>query len=193
MIDGQPKHSMSMVLQMKDPDERFVSHLTRTGFKRNPITNSTLSDKQIQEAIMLAKDDLVKQLNSTSWSVVSISQDDSYLVQRADDVHAYDLYCKCKGWQFKRGEKDCKHCEAVRQFVNKTNKTTKPKTTKKHSLSHPQTKTETKNQKIMCWHCNDPDQKINEEELWFCTKCGEGLWTGLAGQGGYVLVEGKWK
>lgn len=185
MIDGQPKHSMSMVLQMKDP----VIIGTGSGF------DSTLSDKQIQEAIMLAKDDLVKQLNSTSWSVVSISQDDSYLVQRADDVHAYDLYCKCKGWQFKRGEKDCKHCEAVRQFVNKTNKTTKPKTTKskttkKHSLSHPQTKTETKNQKIMCWHCNDPDQKINEDEMWYCTKCKEALWIG---EGGFVLVEGKWK
>lgn len=39
-----------------------------------------------------------------------------YTVKVADSVHAYDLYCTCKGWIFKKGEKDCKHCEAVRQF-----------------------------------------------------------------------------
>lgn len=180
MIDGQPKHSMSMVLQMKDPVIIGTGKGNLSGF------DSTLSDKQIQEAIMLATDNLVNQLNNTTWSVESTNhvpgRDDSYVVQRADDVHAYDLYCKCKGWQFKRGEKDCKHCEAVRQsmannLAKATNnwkqttkplritkpKTTKPKTTKRIS------KTKTEN-KVKCWHCNDPDQKINEDEMWYCTK-----------------------
>jgi len=61
---------------------------------------------------------LVKQLTNDSWSIHSLNGENRYTVKVADQVHAYDLYCTCKGWIFKKGSKDCKHCEAVRQFEN---------------------------------------------------------------------------
>jgi len=78
---------------------------------------TTLSDNQIREAVMIAAENLVQVINQSKWSVTSLNKESSYDVVEADQVHAYDLYCKCKGWQFKKGQKDCKHCEAVRIFI----------------------------------------------------------------------------
>ena len=75
---------------------------------------STLSPAQIKEAIELASGDLINQLESDRWSVTSLNNENSYTVKVADSVHAYDLWCTCSAWKFKKGAKDCKHCEAVR-------------------------------------------------------------------------------
>ncbi len=76
---------------------------------------STLSPAQIKEAIELASGNLINQLQSDRWSVTSLNNENSYTVKVADSVHAYDLWCTCSAWKFKKGAKDCKHCEAVRQ------------------------------------------------------------------------------
>ena len=99
--------------------------------------SSTLSTAQIKEAVTLAGQDLINQLNSKSWSVPSLHSENSYTVKVADTVHAYDLWCTCSGWKFKKGAKDCKHCEAVRietktNGSQKTNK--KAITTKRKSM-----------------------------------------------------------
>ncbi len=83
---------------------------------------STLSPAQIKEAIELASGNLINQLKSDRWSVTSLNNENSYTVKVADSVHAYDLWCTCSAWKFKKGAKDCKHCEAVR-VLNKGMKT----------------------------------------------------------------------
>lgn len=82
---------------------------------------TTLSISQIEEASNLVTKQLIQEIDSDNWSVHSASGTGIYAVTRADSIHAYDLYCKCKGWQFKKGEKDCKHCEAVRIYQKNTN------------------------------------------------------------------------
>lgn len=77
---------------------------------------TTLSISQIEEASNLVTKQLIQEIDSDNWIVNSASGTGIYAVTRADSIHAYDLYCKCKGWQFKKGEKDCKHCEAVRIY-----------------------------------------------------------------------------
>jgi len=86
---------------------------------------TTLSDSQIEQANDLVTRQLIQEIDSDHWIVNSASSSGSYEVESADQsVHAYDLYCKCKGWQFKKGMKDCKHCEAVRiyQGINQNTK-----------------------------------------------------------------------
>ena len=78
----------------------------------------------------MAKGDLVKALADGSWRVTSLNSDNDYKVKVADKVHAYDLWCDCSAWRFKKGEKDCKHCEAVRQFDKGNNVPTKKVITK---------------------------------------------------------------
>jgi len=85
---------------------------------------------QISEAVQLVKDDLVKQLTDESWNVQSLNGENNYKVKVADSVHAYDLWCTCSAWRFKKGEKDCKHCEAVRQIDKGNNVPTKQTITK---------------------------------------------------------------
>jgi len=159
------------------------------------------------EAIQLAKEDLVKQLTDETWRVSSLNGENNYKVQVADSVHAYDLYCECKGWIFKRGTKDCKHCEAVRQVDNGQNVPTKKTITKssrsKLKTSNPYLKKTTtksstpskksiKNIKVTCWHCGNKDQKIlSLEEAFKCDKCHDQLWTG---DGGFEEIKvGVWK
>ncbi len=78
----------------------------------------------------MAKDDLVNQLTNDSWNVTSLNSENNYKVKVADSVHAYDLWCTCSAWRFKKGEKDCKHCEAVRQIDKGNNVPTKQTITK---------------------------------------------------------------
>lgn len=78
----------------------------------------------------MAKTDLVNQLTNESWDVHSLNSERSYEVKVADSVHAYDLWCTCSAWRFKKGEKDCKHCEAVRQIDKGNNVPTKQTITK---------------------------------------------------------------
>ena len=89
---------------------------------------------QISEAVQLAKDDLVRQLTNGSWNVQSLNGENNYKVKVADSVHAYDLWCTCSAWRFKKGEKDCKHCEAVRQIDKGNNVPTKQTITKRAKL-----------------------------------------------------------
>lgn len=77
----------------------------------------TLSLSQIHEAEDLVKHGKVQLVDSHNWIVYSVSGNGEYKVQAVDRTkYHYDLYCKCKGWQFAKGAKDCKHCEAVRIF-----------------------------------------------------------------------------
>lgn len=209
----------------------------------------------------MAKDDLVRQLSNDSWNVSSLNNENSYKVRVADSVHAYDLWCTCSGWRFKKGAKDCKHCEAVRQTGQTGKAITKSKPTEtekinvipkwfndkldveqkeiiesceydaeviilKHggyplyadlpnglkirikkyyghfhntkgsSKPKPRKVSVKKNNfnkiKVKCWHCNDPDQKIQSEEKAFdCSKCGELLWIG---EGGFEEITiGVWR
>ncbi len=94
----------------------------------------------------MAKADLVKALADGSWKVTSLNSDNDYKVKVADKVHAYDLWCTCSAWRFKKGEKDCKHCEAVRQFDKGNNVPTKKVITKTRKSK--QLKTEKKNPQL---------------------------------------------
>jgi len=98
---------------------------------------------QISEAVQLAKDDLVRQLTDESWNVQSLSGENTYKVKVADSVHAYDLWCTCSAWRFKKGEKDCKHCEAVRQIDKGNNVPTKQTITKRAKRSKLKTQNKT--------------------------------------------------
>jgi len=156
--------------------------------------STTLSPRQIQEAIELASPSLIKQLNSTEWSVHSLNSESSYKVKVADSVHAYDLWCTCSAWKFKKGSKDCKHCEAVRVLTNQPNQkqvVSVPNGSKKKrrktitkAKPKPKPKPKPKNVKVTCWHCGNEDQKIQSiDEAFTCTNCQEDLWVG---EGGYV-------
>ena len=109
--------------------------------------STTLSPAQIKEAIELASEDLIKQLESDKWQVTSLNSEHNYTVKVADSVHAYDLWCTCSAWKFKKGAKDCKHCEAVRRSengagYNKRTKTKKGKTITKSKIPKDMSQTE---------------------------------------------------
>src|SRR3990172_7737658 len=79
----------------------------------------------MKQAKQLVEQDLIQELDSDHWLVSSVKGNGSYEVERVDQSeYGFDYYCKCKGWQCKKGMKDCKHCEAVRiyQGINQNTK-----------------------------------------------------------------------
>ncbi len=91
----------------------------------------------------MAKSDLVNQLTNESWDVHSLNSERSYEVKVADSVHDYDLLCTCSAWRFKKGEKDCKHCEAVRKIDQGNNVPTKQTITKRFKRGKLKTQSKT--------------------------------------------------